>query len=60
MLWYRGSTGRRGGGERWLEWCGIEGPQAEGGGGEGWLECCGIEGPQVEGEEERVSQNVVV
>ena len=30
MLWYRGSTGRRGGGEGWLECCGIEGPQVEG------------------------------
>ena len=30
MLWYRGSTGRRGG-EGWLECCGIEGPQVEGG-----------------------------
>ena len=29
MLWYRGSTGRRGG-EGWLECCGIEGPLVEG------------------------------
>jgi len=30
MLWYRGSSGRRGG-EGWLKCCGIEGPQVEGG-----------------------------